>query len=197
MNLRDYVITLKKADPKEVLARVSTNISDDDLRRYFGEDIGTHIIKYSELSNYETIEDLLPHDKAFKIILFENDMNTGHWILLMRYGRTIEFFNSYGLRPNADFAFVSKIKNFFLGQSPDLLKTLLDDAKQRGYDVVYNKRKFQVMKKGINTCGRWIILRIILMTSLNQDLQGFIHFIDHLTEKYEYTPDILVSHLII
>lgn len=197
MNLNDYIITLKKQNPNDVMQRISTNISDDDLRRYFGENVDKNIIKYNELSNYSKITDLLPEDKAFKIVLFENDVNTGHWILLLRYGKTIEFFNSYGLKPNGDFAFVSKIKNWFLGQNPDYLKALLTDAEKQGFNVIYNKRRLQQMKKGINTCGRWIILRIILMKFLNQDLQGFLDFIDNLVNRYDYTPDILVSHLII
>lgn len=197
MNLNDYIITLKKQNPNDVMQRISTNISDDDLRRYFGDNVDKNIIKYNELSNYSKITDILPEDKTFKIVLFENDVNTGHWILLLRYGKTIEFFNSYGLKPNGDFAFVSKIKNWFLGQNPDYLKALLTDAEKQGFNVIYNKRRLQQMKKGINTCGRWIILRIILMKFLNQDLQGFLDFIDNLVNRYDYTPDILVSHLII
>jgi hypothetical protein len=197
MNVNDYIITLRRQKREDVLERIGTNISDADLRRYFGDDAERNIVKYSELREYSDINALLPKDKAYKIILFENDYNTGHWILLMRYGKTIEFFNSYGLKPNADFQFVSRIKNFFLGQDPDDLKRLLDRAKVQGYDVIYNKTRFQRMARGINTCGRWIILRIVMMDFFCLDLPEFIRFIKGLQDKYDYTPDMIVAHLII
>lgn len=197
MNLNDYIVTLRQQKKSDVMERISTNISDGDLRRYFGDDVEQNIIKYNELQQYNDIQDLLPKDKAYKIILFENDFNTGHWILLMRYGKTIEFFNSYGLRPNADFKFVSRIKNFFLGQDPDDLKRLLDGAEKSGYDVIYNKTRFQKMAQGVNTCGRWIILRIVMLDFFCLSLPEFITFIKNLEKKYDYPPDVIVAHLII
>lgn len=197
MNLNDYLITLKKQNNDDILNRISTNISDDDLKRYFGENVQENVIKYSELSKYNDISDLLNKDKSYKIILFENEINSGHWLLILRYNSTIEFFNSYGLKPNADFAFVSRIKNWFLGQNPNYLKNLLDNAEKNGFNVIYNKTKLQQMKKGINTCGRWIILRIIMMQFFNQDLQGFLNFIYNLVKQYNYSPDVIVTHLII
>lgn len=197
MNINDYIVTLRQQKKSDVLERISTNISDADLRRYFGDDADRNTIKYSELSQFKDIEELLPKDKAYKIVLFENDFNTGHWILLLRYGKTIEFFNSYGLKPNADFKYVSRIKNFFLGQDPDDLKRLLDGAEKSGYSVIYNKTRFQKMAQGINTCGRWIILRIVMMDFFCLDLPEFIKFIKTLSDKYDYTPDVIVSHLII
>lgn len=197
MNLNDYLITLKKQNNDDILNRISTNISDDDLKRYFGENVQENVIKYSELSKYNDISDLLNKDKSYKIILFENEINSGHWLLILRYNSTIEFFNSYGLKPNADFLFVSRIKNWFLGQNPNYLKNLLDNAEKNGFNVIYNKTKLQQMKKGINTCGRWIILRIIMMQFFNQDLQGFLNFIYNLVKQYNYSPDVIVTHLII
>jgi hypothetical protein len=41
-------------------------LSDKDFERYLGDNC---IIKYSELDNYATINDLLPNDKSFKVIL--------------------------------------------------------------------------------------------------------------------------------
>lgn len=197
MNLNDYIVTLRQQKKSDVMERISTNISDGDLRRYFGDNVEQNIIKYNELQQYNDIQDLLPNDKAYKIILFENDFNTGHWILLMRYGKTVEFFNSYGLRPNADFKFVSRIKNFFLGQDPDDLKRLLDGAEKSGYDVIYNKTRFQKMASGVNTCGRWIILRIVMLDFFCLSLPEFITFIKNLEKKYDYPPDVIVAHLII
>lgn len=197
MNLEDYKNILQNQDLRDITARVGQNISDSDLRRYFGNEIDSSVIKYSELANYNSIESLLTYDKSFKIILFENDYNRGHWILMLRYGKTIEFFNSYGLKPNADFGFISKKKAELLGQNPIYLKKLLDDAIKKRYDVIYNKMRFQQLKNGINTCGRWIIFRIILLKYFNYNLKDFINFVKDLSNKFGMSMDTLVSHFII
>lgn len=197
MNLDDYKTILQNQDLRDISSRVGQNISDSDLRRYFGSEIDSSVIKYSELANYNSIESLLPYDKSFKIILFENDYNRGHWVLILRYGKTIEFFNSYGLKPNADFGFISKKKAELLGQNPIYLKKLLDDAIKKMYDVIYNKMRFQQLKNGINTCGRWIIFRIILLKYFNYNLKDFINFTQNLSNKFGMSMDILVTHFII
>lgn len=195
----EYINQLKNqsVDLNIVRERMSQNISDSDLRRYFGDEIDSSVIKYSQLPDYPTIQSLLPSNKSFKIILFENDFNIGHWILILRYNNTIEFFNSYGLKPNADFAFISKRDAGLLGQHPKYLDAILDDARKSGFKVIYNKRKFQSFKSGVNTCGRWIILRIIFLKSFDMDLKQFTNFVTSLSKQFKMPLDELVSFFIV
>ena len=50
-------------------------MGDDDIKRYFPN---ADIIVYNDLSKYNTIEDLLPHDKSFCFMLIESSPNTVH-----------------------------------------------------------------------------------------------------------------------
>ena len=62
--------------------------------------------------------------------------------------------------------------------------------------LIYNKRKLQELKDGINTCGKWIILRIIMMEKFNMDLDQFLQFIDKLKKQFKLSSDELVTLLI-
>ena len=73
-------------DPKnidELRARLEYPLTDSDIETYLGKKV--NIINFSELKNYNHIDELLPDDKSYVIILIEQDKNTGHWIALMRY----------------------------------------------------------------------------------------------------------------
>lgn len=72
-------------------------MSDKDIERYLGEG---SVIKYSDLANYKNINELLPKDIDFKVILTEQEYNSGHWCALMKYKNIIEWFDSYGMRPD-------------------------------------------------------------------------------------------------
>jgi hypothetical protein len=50
---------------------MNKSISNDDLIKYFEKRFKTYIITFSELASYQTINQLLPKPKDFKIILIE------------------------------------------------------------------------------------------------------------------------------
>jgi hypothetical protein len=68
---------------KKIKKLVSIPLSNDDLNMYF-DDTDNIIVKYSELVNYGSIDELLPTDKSFKILLIETKLNSGHWVCIMR-----------------------------------------------------------------------------------------------------------------
>lgn len=135
-------------------------ITDLDFKRYFGMDVP--IMKYSELESYDDINELLPNNRDFKIILTESDYNSGHWCCLMKYDNNIEWFDSYGENPDGALSFIPQQIKKMLGQNHHhltrLLKTVKPDQK-----IIFNKKAFQVLKDGVNTCGRWVIARILTM----------------------------------
>lgn len=185
-----------KLSPQEIMHKITTPLSDDDLKYYLGTDIKKQIITFSDLDNYESIDDLLPKDRSYKIILIEEEKNRGHWVAIMRYDKVIEYFNSYGTKPTNDLNFVGQIKNKLLGQSKDLIKSLLDNALHKGYKVIYNTKKFQKLGPNINTCGRHICCRLVAMTKLFYDLQEYINYIDQFKKKYNVDSDQVVAIII-
>lgn len=161
--------------------------SDGDIDRWVGKG---HIIKYSDLADYNTINDLLPNDKDFKIILIESSVNQGHWVCVMKYGDIIEYFNSYGSKPEYDFKFIPTMIRHLLGQGGNLLTKLLR-TKNKGQKIYYNKKKLQKINNNVNTCGRWVVARVLAM-KVGYELDDFINKVEEKCEATGKPSDVLV-----
>jgi len=174
--------------------RMKTNITDLDLKRYFPE-TESNVIKYSELANVNSLYDLLPTDKSYKIILIEDHYNSGHWTAIMRIGNTIENFDSYGVAPDGELKFINKIQKVLLGEDKKYLTHLLDKVKDS--KKVWNNVKLQKLSNGSATCGRWVILRLIMMRDFGFTLKEFQDFIKKYKDQYGVNGDELVSMWVI
>ncbi len=163
-------------------------VSDGDIRRALPE---AKTMKYSELADYKDIFELLPHDKSYVIVLTETGPNRGHWCSLMRYGNTIEWFDSYGVKPDGELSLIPQSVKRALGEDKHYLSRLLK-ALPKDYHYVYNKAKLQRDGPNINTCGKWSILRVEMM-KMNYDLPEFIEFIKRNCKAREMPSDILVA----
>ena len=195
-NLQLYLNHLKNPDRQKLQQQITEEITDGDLTRYFGKKDFKNILKYSELSRYSTIQQLLPGKKSWKIILVEDEYNSGHWICIFRNKETITVFNSYGGFPSDEINYISPLKNKQLGQDKKYLNILLEDALREGFYIVYNKRELQKLEKGYNTCGKWVIFFILMFENYDMNLQGFINLVDKLKKQYKLTSDELVSLII-
>jgi hypothetical protein len=178
-------------DEDLICERIGTNITDGDIRRYFGDGVEGQILKYSDLANYNSIDELLPKPRDFRIILVEDSVNKGHWCCILKYDKTIEWFNPYSGIPDRQKNLLGKARNMMLGQDEDYLTNLM--TKSKGYKLIYNKKRLQKLKQGINTCGRWIILRIICMKDLMMDLKEFNKMVEDTQDKSGLPKDALVA----
>jgi hypothetical protein len=80
--------------PKRTIQqKVMTPLSKDELCHFIGCS-PSDIIPYSTLREYDTIEELLPDEKSFKILLLEEQPRRGHWVALYRDNETICYANS-------------------------------------------------------------------------------------------------------
>lgn len=134
-----------------------------------------NMISYSDLKNYESIDDVLKNDMC--IILYESMPGYGHWTCIFKdpINNEIEHFDSYGYTPDKELSFVPKKINNQLGQGFPLLSKLLVNSP---YDIRYNHFKFQ--GKDSSTCGKWCILRLFLR-SLNE--YQFKKILGNMTDK--------------
>ena len=175
--------------------RMRTNITDLDLKRYFPEtnQPNDNVIKYSELANVQSLDEILPHDKSWKIILLEQELNKGHWMMICRYGNTYCEFDSYGKRIDEELKFVDKIQKILLGQNRKYITELLNKLPKKTKKI-WNKKKLQKITNASATCGRWCILFVICMRDYGFDLKEFQQFIDKWSKELNLTPDELVSH---
>jgi hypothetical protein len=147
------------------------------------------IIKYSQLKDYTSLQELLPLPFDYKIILLETNRNTGHWVAILRLGGVIECFNSYGIGIDNEWAFIPDSIERLLGQSTRYLTKLI--KKSEGFTVISNKYKFQSKSDDVATCARWCILRIET-AKMGYGLKEFVKMIEQQEAETDMPADILV-----
>jgi len=169
---------------------------------YFGSNIditnalncdNSKIIKYSELKNYNTLDELLPNQFDFKIILLETQRNSGHWVCVIRMNNIIECFNSYGVTIDSEFRFIPDSIERILGESKRFLSNLI--KKNNTFKIVNNTYKFQSQNDDVATCSRWIILRIET-AKMGYNLKQFTKMINNESVNTDIPPDICVLYYV-
>lgn len=174
---------------QDIEEKIEEPLGDDDMRRYLP---GALIIKYSKLMNYETIDQLLPGNINFCILLYEDSPNKGHWVCILKYSGCIEFFDSYGGKPDAPLNWNSKNINQQLNQKPYLTELLINSP----YKTIYNPIEYQNEKDDINTCGRHCVFRIINLIQNKRNLKNYYQMMKSLKDKTDATYDEIVSFFI-
>lgn len=189
------------SNPKERLINnykkcLAQMISDTDFQRYFGPECASKIIKYSKLNDYNNIEQLLPNNKDYAIILTEYKVAEGHWCLLFRKDDTLEWFDSYGGKngkPDGEFSYISRAMQLFLNEDCRCLSKLL---KKSNMNVIYNKAKLQSEENGVSTCGKWCIARL-QSALIGYSLSDFIQLVETKCKQTGKPPDILICDWIL
>lgn len=185
---------MKKAINKdeETEMIIEQPMGDDDIKSYLPN---AKIIKYSELSKYKSIDELLPKDKDFCFILYEDSPNKGHWTTVMKYSPMIEYFDSYGGKVDNPLNWMPKSVNVKLKQDKKLLSKLFDKS---NYKIIYNPVDYQEdnASKNINTCGRHATFRVKNLTDCDRNLEQYYKLMSDIKNESGNTYDEIVSHLI-
>ena len=184
----------KMSEIKKYKKLLSHMFSEHDFSRYFN--IDGKILKFSELSKYNNIEELLPNDKDFKLILTETEPNSGHWCCLLRKDKKVIWFDSYGIIGDGELKFISRMMNKMLNQEVHQIHRLFKTCKSAGLISEYNHYKYQNEGDEIATCGRWCTF-FILMSNLNYSLKQMEEFIEKWTFEKGKPSDILVCDWIL
>ena len=161
------------------------SLSGDDILNYMNG--RTNLIQYKDIINFENIDDLLGiYNKC--VILYHTKENYGHWTCLYRVKNTIFFFDSYGFVPDDELKFLHKDLKEDLNSNFRYLTKLLYESNNR---IEYNEYQLQKKSPNINTCGRWVLLRLKYpKISIN-------NFHDIITKNKKYiSNDLLVTKLI-
>jgi len=139
----------------------------------------TKVVKYGELDdNYTTFEELLPYKKDYAILLIESEINSGHWVCVLRNDDTFEYFDPYGVDHKKALTFTSEYMNELLDNTPSDFGTLIKNMKPE-QNLIMNSTKYQNDKyiNDVATCGRWCMARIqsfLMVTNTNNDFKKFI-----------------------
>ena len=169
-----------------------TPIDTLDIRHFLGEDGVQNTIKYSHLANYNDIFELLPTDRSYKIILVEQKKGDGHWTCIVRYGKTICTFDSYGCQIDTELKFVNRFMKRMLGQERHYLTDLLKNAPD-DWTICYNAKKLQKLDNNIATCGKYCILFVTMVKDLLFTLEDFLKFFKDRRAETGLSNDELVS----
>ena len=85
--------------------KMNYSLTNRDIEQYLGTN---HIKKYSDLADYDDIDDVFGNDN-FVILLIEDHINSGHWVSILRYDDgTIEQFDPYDGNIDAELKYISK-----------------------------------------------------------------------------------------
>ena len=158
---------------------LKVSMSGQDIENYLPN---CKIIEYNDLAEYSEITYLLKKPLDYVIILIETTSdNVGHWVTVLKYGNTIEFFNSYGKAPDVQKnTLISKAKNIEFGQTQNYLTNLLVKS---DFNIIYNKLQLQKYSNNSATCGRFVCARLLCLLNHNMDLKRFLEFMIDLKKK--------------
>ena len=111
---------------------------------------------YEDLLKFNNIIDALGPNGQMVLLFPVLSNSSGHWIGTLYYPntKTIEHFDPYGFTISQEAGYTD---NTFVKRN--LLGDLYDKAQAQGYKIFFNPYKFQVLAKGINTCGRHTSMR--------------------------------------
>ena len=158
-------------------------LSDDDIRRVLGNDI--KIMTYPELEDMPSIDDCFDR-KGRCILLFLTESETsGHWCCMMKKNGSIYFWDPYGDEPEEQKDGVPKSRLEQLDMEEPYLTRLLRAC---GKPVYYNSHQYQKDRRGVNTCGRWCIARLLYAPKSEEYFRNVV-------SKSKLPPDEFVAGL--
>ena len=169
-------------------------LSDEELKVILGKNL--KIVMYPDLAKYTTIEQLLPNPNDYCIILIvesESKFNiSGHWCALLKYDGIYEWFDPYGNDVDVDLmTWMDRKTRARLHESTPYLTYLL-----KGRKYIYNKVKYEVLKKGVNTCGSHSSYRIYQFVKYNRTLEDYQKHMQDLSKQFGMGYDKIVASFV-
>ena len=167
---------------------INYSITNTDIENYL---MNPNIVKYADLSTMDGIDELF-NGGCYVIILVESEENSGHWCLCLRYDDDIiEQFDSYSWKIDNEMRYISSDQKLKLNEENNELANIL-----KGYKVVVSKYRFQKLNSDVDTCGKWVLLRILMFILGRMEIDEFTQWFKKLAKKEGCSNDELVCRLI-
>jgi hypothetical protein len=163
-------------------------LDDADIKYYLPD---SKIIVYSDLQNVNNIEDLLPRNNTYFILLYQlESKNSGHWAILSRIDDVIEYFDSYGKPPDYP------IKHWAIDQFKNIPHQLSHILDKTNLIVVCNTICFQNMKiKNMSTCGAYAVMRALALVEYGSTLGQFNVLLQELKPPNLTYDELIVGYI--
>lgn len=168
-------------------------LDDAELKQLLGN---PRILKYDQLKDYSSLEQLLPKRKDYVILLYLDAPNRGHWTAVIRDDNKVYFFCSYGSQVDEPLSWVDCQTRMKLGVAVPFLTRLFNNDEK--FDKYYSPAKYQNDDDtDINTCGRYIVLLLKEMKkNPNYNMEDFYKYLTKIKNKFKLTYDEVVATLI-
>lgn len=158
-------------------------LSNDDINEILDPD--TKIFSYPKFCEMSHIDEAFDRLGRCVFLFLTESPTSGHWLCMFkRGGNTIEYFDSYGGKPDSQREWLSEDQLEMLGQEDCCLTNLLRASR---YRVYYNTNAYQKDKKDYNTCGRWCVARLICKDMSNLQFYNLVK--DQMKERGLKNPD--------
>ena len=177
---------------KEYKKQLSKMVSNIEFKKMLGPEVNNKILKYPDLENINDLNEILTEPKDYRIILILTQGNSGHWTTISLNNGKYVWFDSYNLKPDAEFDFISPEMQSILDEKDHVLTKLLNKAVSNGGSWTYNNIKFQLQEPEINTCGRWCTSYVFLFLKHNYTLEQFQQYFINWKNQTNLPFDILV-----
>ena len=150
-------------------------LSDTDVKRVAGN-TGLSILKYPDLANFADWDAFMRNKAHAAAVLFlVQSENSGHWIAAFNGPkRTAHVWDPLGMALDGQRAQVAPGQLRALGEQEPQFGRLLATAERAGYSICVNHAEFQDFKPSVNTCGRWVGLRILHRNKTDAQFKAFV-----------------------
>lgn len=134
-------------------------LTDKQVLKLAGKN--TKLLIYPDIAKYKTLDQVFGKKKNVIILYVHDETPTnivGHWCVLLKHPHYIEFYDSYGLKPDQLlYSFKDTSERKKTRQEHNYLSKLLYDERKK--PIEYNEYQYQADKDNVNTCGRYSGLR--------------------------------------
>lgn len=161
-----------------IIQQIKDNsLSFDQLKALTGPNQASKCkwILYDQLKQFKDINDLMSLGAVVILLQIETPKasKVGHFIVLLDHGSHYEHFDSYGLSMDQELKITQEhhLTNIF---------------KSVRKPIVDNTKRLQTLREDVNTCGRWVVARLLLR---HLELDKFLKLISY----FKVNSDDLVS----
>lgn len=178
-------------DKQEIKEKEKQPLTNFDIKDYLGQN--AKIVVYSDLKKYKSIEDLLPNNNSYFVLLYQDSAHSGHWVSLLRKGDTIIFFDPYGLYCDDELKWIDPNTRQGLGIKKKYLSDLLNDFDGK---INYNKVKYQSENPDISTCGKHTCFWLYNAIQKDKTLVTYYKLMNKLKNKLGLSYDGVVTAMV-
>lgn len=167
-----------------IIDQIKTNaLSFPQLKDLVGPNQAKRVkwLLYDELVKFSNLYQLM--DLGAVVVLLQIEAprapKVGHFIVLLDHGTHYEHFDSYGLTMDQETSITQE------HHLTNLFKTTRKPIKD-------NLKKLQTLRQDINTCGRWVVARLLLR---QLELEPFLKLLEYFRVNYDDLVSIMTMLL--